>query len=92
MESFYPVMLYALLGATGGVAWWLVAKYGWAERYELLRRIALGAIVGFTVFFSDQSGSLSALELAFTRGIVAVEIISAYLNRRNPNQPIPLNT
>lgn len=81
-EYVFPVMLYALLGALGGSAWWLAAKYGWVERFDLLRRILLGAIVGGSVWFVDQSGSPAALGLSFTWGISAIEIVSAYQNRR----------
>lgn len=77
-----PLLLYVLCGAVGGVAWYLTAKHLWKEEYELLRRILLGAIVGGAVYFVDQSGSLTALALAFENGIASVEIISAMWSRR----------
>ena len=76
-----PLLLYVLCGATGGIAWYLTAKHLWKERYELLRRIALGAIVGGAVYFIDQTGSVTAVALAFENGIASVEIVSAAWSR-----------
>ena len=79
------MLLYALCGAIGGLAWYLTAKHLWKEQYELFRRILLGAIVGGAVYFVDQSGSLTALVLAFENGIASVEIVSAVWSRHAPD-------
>jgi len=61
-------------GVLGAIVYILVARLGWEMRAEILRRLALGAIIGYLVFVADLPNQLTALGLGYL-GVDAVEAI-----------------
>ena len=74
---------YVVMGFLGGVAYVLVNKIE-AERAEVLRRTALGAIAGLLVYL----GGLPNYLTSFGLGYAAIDAIEA-IAKRTRKQPAP---
>jgi len=78
------VVHYVVMGFLGGVAYVLVNKIE-AERPEVLRRTALGAIVGLLVYL----GGLPNFLTAFGLGYAATDVIEAVAERTRKKPAAP---
>lgn len=74
-------VVYALHGLLGGALYVLVVKYGWTEKEEILRKLAVGAIGGYVVFIAGLPDSVTAM----TVGYMGVDVIEAILNKFRAN-------
>lgn len=66
------------LCALAGISWCLVAKLGWNESYEWIRRTVLGAIVGLLFFFMGvMAGDPASVLALFSTAYLATDFFSA---------------
>ncbi len=70
---------YVLDGSIGGLLYILVSKYGYDERYDIARRILIGAISGLAMYYSGLPDHLSAIG----GGYIGIDAIEAILKKYN---------
>lgn len=71
------VVSYTLHGMLGGVLYVVVSKFGWDDKEEILRRLAMGAIGGYLVLIAGLPDSITAV----TAGYVGIDVIESMLNK-----------
>lgn len=65
---------YVIDGTIGGVLYILVSKLGYKERWDICRRLIMGAISGLVVYYIGLPNHLSAMGIGYI-GIDALEPI-----------------
>lgn len=68
------VVNYIIDGAVGGLLYILVSKLGYSERWDIIRRLLIGAISGLIIYYSGLPNHLTAIGLGYV-GIDAIEAI-----------------
>lgn len=65
---------YILDGSVGGILYVLVSKLGYDHKWDIIRRIGIGAISGLILYYANIPDHLVAVGLGYM-GIDAVEAI-----------------
>lgn len=73
----YPIVHYGIAGAVGGILYGLVNKFGWDDRTEYARRIAMGIICGYLVLISGLPNSFTAFSMSY----FGIDGIEAFLTK-----------
>ncbi len=72
MIDYFTIGNYIADGTIGGLLYILVSKYGYDERYDIIRRLLIGAIGGLAVYYSGLPNHLNAIGVGYI-GIDAIE-------------------
>lgn len=72
MIDYLTVGNYIADGTVGGLLYVLVSKYGYDERYDIIRRLLIGAVSGLVVYHSGLPNHLTAIGAGYI-GIDALE-------------------
>jgi hypothetical protein len=65
---------YILDGIIGGSLYVLVSKFGYDDRWDILRRLGMGAIAGYIIYISGLPDHLVTISIGYI-GIDAIEAI-----------------
>lgn len=72
MIDYFTVGNYVADGTVGGLLYVLVSKYGYNERYDIIRRLLIGAVSGLAVYYTGIPDHLTAIGIGYI-GIDALE-------------------